>query len=165
MPRKKEGHTLQGAKVSYQCAEETIPLPGSLLSWIVMGLTSLFSLYKNKEISKRNETNAGNTLADAYFWDEVYSYAKKRSDGIWAQLEKDRRVEKDALDPGNHELEQSTLFVLSAKVSQPVRRFNSDVMAKAMSKKFKVAIPTAVQMIEAAKVGTKSQVVLSVTER
>lgn len=109
--------------------------------------------------------NVGRRLQQAYFWDQVQAYAKKQSDTLWSGLEKDELVLTSNLDPGDHVLAESPHFVVNAKVSERVRRFNADYLADQMKKKFKVSIPIAKQMIESAKQPSNSTTTLKIVEK
>ena len=113
-----------------------------------------------------DKSNTGPLLAEAFLWDEVKRYAEARSKSAWARLTDEQLVPAKAdLEPGEHHLCESQHFAITAKASEPVKRFNADILAENMHKRFKVAIPTAKEMIEAAKVPTKPTVSMRVVEK
>lgn len=110
-------------------------------------------------------SNTGKLVGEAYMWDEIASYAKKKSEQLWGRLEADGIIEPpDNTTASESVLYKSKSFIVNAKVSNPVKRFNPSVLAKALNKKYKVPIPVAIQMIEEAKIGTKGTVTLSIVE-
>jgi hypothetical protein len=110
--------------------------------------------------------NTGRMIGQAYLWDIVESIAKKHSNSIWDRLEKDGVISRDNLDPGAHELADTPHFVLSAKVTNPVRRFDDDEMAHLLKKsKYKVPEPITKQFIDQAKIPKKSTVTMTITEK
>lgn len=132
---------------------------------IVKALTKLGQTNGTANPDEKN--NTGRLLGEAFLWDKVAAYAKQRSDAAWEALEKEGIVEDtEALSPGDHQLAQSPSFAVFARVTQPVRRFNGEELANLLAKsKYKVPVSTTKEMIDKAKVPTKSMCSLKVVER
>lgn len=112
------------------------------------------------------KNNVGRLLGIAYFWIAVEKYAKSKKEEAWKALDKEGIIEDTSnLNAGEYALAESPHFYASAKVSQPVRRFDADELATQLNKKYKVPLPASREMIEAAKVPTKSVVTKSIVER
>lgn len=109
-------------------------------------------------------SNTGAYLADAYLWDTVEAYAKGKSKEAWERLEKELDIKAPEV-AGAYVLATSPSFTVTAKVTQPVKRFNVDELAKALKKRYRVPEPTTKEMVEHAKVPTKSVCTLAVIER
>ena len=75
-------------------------------------------------------------------------------------LEKEGLIpDKTSLDPGDHQFTQSPNFAIFARVTQPVKRFNGDELAILLAKsKYKVPVSTTKELMDQAKVATKSTV-------
>lgn len=117
-----------------------------------------------EKLAPDQRSNVGKTLASMYIWDEIAKLAKRRSDDLWDRAAKDLYT-TDALNPGVHTLAESPAFMLVAKISEPVRRFSAEELAKLMKAKYKVPEPMTRQLCDEAKVPTKSSVSLSIMER
>ena len=111
-------------------------------------------------------SDMGKMLAEMYVWDEIAKVAKKNSDGYWNAAEKNGVYDSHNLDPGTHTLVDSKGFSLIAVVTQPVKRFNQEQLAKLLkASKYKVPEPITKQYCDAAKIPTKSNVLLAISER
>lgn len=109
--------------------------------------------------------NTGNILGEAFMWDTVLKVAKGHSDRIWKKMEA-TIIKADGLAEGAHILASSPRFVCSAVVTAPVRRFNAEALADAMSQPpYKVPKHITLKMVEDAKIGTKGNVRLEVVEK
>lgn len=121
---------------------------------------------KTKDTELPRKSNTETLLASAYMWDFIAAYAKGRSDVAWAELEDNNIIDTKELEPGEYILVESPGFVCKANVTQKVKRFNPETLAKTLNKsQYKVPTPVALQMIEAAKVPTTSQTKLNIIER
>lgn len=110
--------------------------------------------------------NIGKQLGVIHFWTMIEKYAKGQKEQAWKDLEKEGMIDSCAeLDPGEYSLVESPSFFCKAKVSEKVKRFDPSTLAEALNKKYKVPKPIAVEMIDQAKVPTKSTVTKSVVER
>lgn len=109
--------------------------------------------------------NVGSYLGQLFMWNTVRKAAEGQVKNLWDTLEARGIIDIDDLDPGDHELARSPHFVTTAKVSQPVKRFDAQKLANALNKKYKVPVPIALEMIEAAKSPTKSTVTKAIIEK
>lgn len=112
--------------------------------------------------------NKGNLLGAVYFWTKVEGFAKAKKDDAWKLLESEGIIADDlkGYDPGDYNLTESPHFVVTAKVSNKIKRFSDTELAKLMqASKYKVPAPFTREMVEAAKVPTNPQVTKTVTER
>lgn len=105
--------------------------------------------------------------AHTFIWDTVAKYAEKKSDACWARLENENIIEGyKELVPGTHVVHQSSRFEIECKVTNPVQRFNPSVLAELFLKsKYKVPTAITLQKVDEAKVGDKSNRMLSIKER
>ena len=127
----------------------------------------LSKLGKNGTENPDGKHNTGRLIGEAYLWDTVAKYAKGRSDAAWSALASEGVIpRKGEMEPGQHELAYSPNFVVVGRVTQPVKRFSGDELAKLLSKsKYKVPESTTKEMIDKAKVPTTSMASLTVIER
>jgi len=111
--------------------------------------------------------NVGKLLAQTFLWDTVAKYAEKQSAQLWDTLRAEGHIPaKDAMQPGDHALAESPHLVCSARVSEPVKRFNGDALAGLLFKsKYKVPLFATKEMIDKAKIPTKSTVTFTIAER
>lgn len=113
-----------------------------------------------------SKSDVDTLLAQAYMWDVVEKYGAAMSKKCWKQLEDQGIIEIADLEQGDHVLADGTLFECWAKVSAPVKRFNNEELCRIMkASKFKVPEPVMTQYIERAKIGTKGNKTLSITEK
>jgi hypothetical protein len=142
----------------------SVPSPSSFLGKILKHLNLLGSIGHETAIPDR--TNTGKLLGEYFLYNEVRKWAEARSERAWKTLLSQGLVEDPAkLPPGDHGLATSTHFILSAKVSQPVRRFDAAVLAAELKKKYKVPESSTIELCEKAKVPTKPQCTKTIAER
>lgn len=110
--------------------------------------------------------NVGRQLGFVYFWTMVAKYADGQKDKAWAELGKEGICEIDrTVDPGEYSLAESPSFFAKVKVSEKVKRFDPEVLAEALYKKYKVPKPITKELVEEAKVPKNSTFTKSVVER
>lgn len=111
--------------------------------------------------------NTGSLLGEAFMWDHVRRYAENRCDAAWKAMEKEGLIpDKTTLDPGDHQITESPSFAIFARVTQPVKRFSGEELAILLAKsKYKVPVSTTKELIDQAKVPSKSIVTMKVVER
>ena len=128
---------------------------------------ALSKLGKNGTENPDSKHNTGRLIGEAFMWDMVEKYAKSRSETVWRQLAAEDIIPvKSELEPGEHELAYSPSFAIIGRVTQPVKRFSPDELAKMLREsKYKVPESTTKEMIDRAKVPTKSVATLKVVER
>lgn len=145
---------------------ETVPKAGTYLAQIFAVLNTFGRTQLVPPKAPEKDSNLAVILGEAYLWDEVQSFAKKRSDMLWKQLT-DEKVIPDTkqLDEGDHTLAESRRFVVTAKMTAPVKRFSADELAKIMKKEYKVPEPRTKELVESAKKGTVGQCRLAIVER
>lgn len=130
-------------------------------------IKALSRLGKNGTENPDAKNNTGSLLGEAFMWDKVVAYAQHRKEACWHALLKEGIIpEKQALTPGEHQLAESPNFSCIAKVTNPIRRFNPDEMAKLLAKsKYKVPISTTKELLEQAKLPGNSTVSFKIVER
>lgn len=136
---------------------------------IVKALNKLSDLCekKNPDAEAKNSPH-GRLIGMAYFWQKVEAYAEGKKKEAWKNLEEAGFISDDIkdYDPGDYSIGESASFLVTAKVSNPVKRFNADALKQALNKsKYKVPLPVAAEMIEAAKLPGNSSVTKTITER
>lgn len=122
---------------------------------------------KNPDREAKNAPHAL-TIANAYFWTAVEKFAKGKKEEAWENMEKAGFLPDDvrAYDPGEYVLGEAPSFIVKAKVSEPVKRFNDETLADMLyTSKYKVPKPIAKEMIAKAKVPSASTVTKSIIER
>jgi len=113
------------------------------------------------------KSNVGKQLGIIYFWTLIEKYAKAKKEDAWKYIADEGiiQAELSTLDPGDYTLVESPHFYVTAKVSNPVRRFDEDELATMLHNKYKVPRPITKEMIAKAKTPTKSVVTKTVFER
>lgn len=105
------------------------------------------------KLQSPDTTNKGTLLSEAFLWDTVESYAKKKSSECWKRLEDSKTY--DISDAGTAAgttcLAKSPHFVLNCTLTNPVRRFNPTWLAKQLKAKYKIPEPIALELCENAK--------------
>jgi len=134
------------------------------MSYQVKIISALNRLGLNGTANPDGTHNSGRLLGEAFLWDEVVRYAEARSKKAWQALETEGHITRPD-EPGEYSLVVSPSFAVTAKVSNPVRRFNVNALAKVLKQKYKVPEPVTVELCEQAKVPTKSSVTYTVAER
>jgi hypothetical protein len=111
--------------------------------------------------------NVGNLIGEAFLWDEVVKYAEGRSEAAWARLQKEGIVPaKKDMDPGDYEIAYSPTFLVTAKVTQPIKRFDQDELARIFHEsKYKVPVSVTKEIVDLAKVPKSSNVIWKIIER
>jgi len=117
-----------------------------------------------------NKTNKGSVLAELFMWKWIEGYAaakyKQRK-----QEAKEQGIlnlpddEDDALIPGSHIIGESKHFVATANVTEPVRRFSGEELARWFWINHKIPVIITKEQIERAKKPTRSQVRVAIVER
>lgn len=111
------------------------------------------------------KSNTDTMLGEAYMWDEVVRFAKARSDAAWNKLEAEGLFDPPT-ETGRHALVTSASFVLSASVSNPVKRFSADTLALSLKKPpYKIPEPVTKLLVEEAKIPTKPNVSYAIEEK
>jgi hypothetical protein len=109
--------------------------------------------------------NQGKSILEAFIWDEIAGLSKGRSDATWERMEKNGIYEKP-LKPGKYECGESPSFIIKASVSEPVKRFNEDELARVLeASQFKIPPHMTKGFVGAAKVPGSSQVRVKIEER
>lgn len=109
--------------------------------------------------------NMGNLLGELFLWRVVKKYAEGKVTNAEKGLEDRGILKKRELEPGEHLVTESPSFAFTAKVSEKVRRFSPEALAKVLFERFKVPIPVALHLIDEAKVPTNSTVTLNLIEK
>ena len=110
--------------------------------------------------------NVGRQLGVVYFWTMIEKYAEAKKKEAWEGLKKEGVIEDVVgYDPGTYNLAESPNFYAQAKISNPVKRFNPEVLADTLYKKYKVPKPITKELVEQAKVPSTSTTTKSVVER
>lgn len=131
---------------------------------IVKHLNKLMDMCDKK--NPDNKHNIGRQLGVVYFWTMIEKHAKAKKEEAWKYLADEGIIsEVSDLDPGEYSLAESPSFFAKAKLSERVKRFDPETLAEALNKKYKVPKPITKELIEKAKVPTKSTVTKSVVER
>ena len=134
----------------------------SFQAQIIAAITSAAS-----KLQPPDKSNTGALLSEAFLWDMVQDYAKKKSDEAWTRLEKAEIYNlDDAGDtPGTFVLAKSPRFTLQVTQSKPVKRFSTDYLAEFFKKsKYKIPEPITKQACEDAKQPTKPTRSLKIVE-
>ncbi len=109
--------------------------------------------------------NQGKSILEAFIWDEIQGLAKGRSDQVWDRMESTGIYDKPT-KIGKHECGESPHFIIKASVSEPVKRFSEEELARVLeASQFKVPPHMTKGFVGAAKVPGSSQVRVKVEER
>jgi hypothetical protein len=133
-------------------------------AYITKIVKELNKLGRNGTANPDQKHNVGSYLGEAFLWQEVMRYAEGRRDLLFDKI-KTEVANWEELEAGEHEIASSPHFAFVCRVSNPVRRFSADALAKEMRKKFKIPEPVVREMVEQAKVPTKPTVSKKVMER
>lgn len=133
----------------------------SLSTQITMVLSQVEKLIEN---AKEDDDH---TFAQAYLWDTIQSYAKRKSDAVWKDMEENNLIDDyKQFPPGEAEIGESRHFVVRLKVSNPVSRFKPEAMADRLAKsKYKVPTSFTLEAVELSKVPSSSNRTLTVEEK
>lgn len=119
------------------------------------------------KLQSPEKSNTGVMLSEAFLWDTIQDYAKKKSDEAWTRLEKAEIYNLDDAGEvaGTYVLAKAPRFTLQVTQTNPVRRFSVDWLAKFFAKsKYKVPEPITKQACEDAKQPTKPNRSLKIIE-
>ena len=109
--------------------------------------------------------NQGRSILEAFIWDEIQGLAKGRSDQVWERMEKAGIYEKP-LKAGKFECGESPHFIIKATVTEPVKRFQEDELARVLeASPFKIPPHMTKGFVGAAKVPGNGQVRVKIEER
>lgn len=126
----------------------------------------LGELGKNGTKNPDEKHNTGRILGEIFMWERVRKHAEGMVKEKWEELTKEGHLEGlEQLDPGQYDMTSSPSFTCTALISQPVNRFSANVLAAAMKKRFRVPEHVTLEMVEDAKVPTKSTVTKRVIEK
>lgn len=110
--------------------------------------------------------NQGRQILEAYLWDEIEKLAKGKSNDAWEKMEKSGVYNKPDNKAGKYACGESPRFVIKATVTEPVKRFNEEELARVLeASSFKVPPHMTKGFVAAAKVPGSNQVRLSIVER
>jgi hypothetical protein len=141
--------------------------PSSFLGMIIKQLGS--STAKMLDSIKQDTGKGANTsrvLAELFMWNWIMKYAEKRYDTLMALAKEEKVIDDlEELGTGNHTVAESRHFVVTANVTEPVKRFNPDALCQWAFESHKIPIIVMKEQIEKAKLPTKSSVRVTVTER
>jgi hypothetical protein len=118
------------------------------------------------KLQSPDKSNSGTLLAEAFLWDTIQSYAKKKSDEAWKNLEKAKIYDiKDAGETaGETVLAKSPSFVLRCNQTNPVKRFSPQWLAAELKRTRKIPEPITLKACEDAKQPTKPNKSLAIVE-
>lgn len=104
-------------------------------------------------------------LLNAFIWDEIARVADRQSKLAWTDIESNELYIKKALPQGESIINETPTFLLTSKVSAPVRRFNADELARLLHEQRKVPIGVTKSLVEQSKLPSNPTVSLNVVER
>lgn len=138
------------------------------MSYKVAIVKALSKLGMNGTENPDAKHNQGRMIGEAFLWDEVAAYAKSKSDAAWEVLEKEGLAPtKDEVEPSTErEFAFSPSFVGVVKTSKPIKRFDADVFAAALSKgKYHVPVSYTKEALNDARVDGKPRTEFKIIER
>lgn len=106
-------------------------------------------------------------VLNAFIWDAVLSLAKAASEDAWGKME----AAEIYTEPGREAPSEAMLgavryFEVHGKVTEPVKRFNDGELAKLLkASKYKIPEHVTKEFVDAAKVGKKGNLLLSIVEK
>lgn len=109
--------------------------------------------------------NLSNALAEMYMWAQIRKMADGHYDRMLENAKGNGVFELSNLETGTHIAAESRHFVVTVAVTEPVKRFDPDVLAAWAHKAYNVPVPLMKEQIERAKVPTKPQQRIVITER
>lgn len=152
-----------------EAAEKPEPsgaLASTLQGRIVKELVRMINeLLANVKPDTGRGANLSGALAELYVWGQISKMADGHYERLLKTAKSDGVIDVDDLDTGTHIAAESRHFVVTVAVTEPVKRFDPDVLAAWAFKAYKVPVPTMKEQIEHAKVPTKPQKRITITER
>lgn len=143
---------------------KTSAMPSSFAAVVTKHLNKIADVCETHNPDAKH--NVGRGLGVVFFWTAVEKYAKAKKDEAWDALAKEDTIPvTNKLNPGEYMLAESPHFYASVKISNPIKRFDGDVLADALFSKYKVPKPMAKELIDQAKVPTSSSATKSVILR
>jgi len=144
-------------------SKATTDVTVGITSQIHMELMKLVQAIANRHPDARH--NVGKVLVEAFIYDEIEKYAKGLSDKVWDRMEKTGVYEKP-LKPGKYEINESPHLVIKASVSEPVKRFSEDELARVLeASEYKIPPHKTKGFVGAAKIPGTCAVRVSIVER
>jgi|SRR5882762_1470256 len=148
-------------KTNLEKAQEAMPT--SYLAKIIARMNMLTIALI--ELNPDAKHNTGRLIGEHFMWDQIAKYAKAMSDKTWKELEDQHEIDTEDLVQGDHLLVQVPHFVITASASAPVKRFNGGKFVADLKEKYKIPEIVTKELLDKAKVGTKSSVTIKVVEK
>lgn len=133
-----------------------------LINLITVALRSFLS-----EAKKKDKSNTGAMFAEWYFWDELERLAGNKAETLMKKMVADELLKdpKDFEAPGTYDLGECPGFVSTIAVTEKVRTFSVQEMARLLNKSHKIPVPAVIQAADAAKIPTNSRRTVKIIER
>jgi hypothetical protein len=109
--------------------------------------------------------NLSSVLAEMYMWAQISKMADGHYERLMDIAKGNGVIEVADLETGTHIAAESRHFVVTVAVTEPVKRFDPDVLAAWAYKAYNVPVPLMKEQVERAKVPTKPQKRIVITER
>jgi hypothetical protein len=130
-----------------------------------MGLVTNQLLGKIKQ-DTGSGANVSRVLAELFMWNWIRKFADSKYEKLLVAAKEDG-VLGDLIghEPGSYVAAESRHFVVTVNISEPVRRFDPDVLAGWALSAYKIPVIVLKEQIDKAKTPTQSQVRVTITER
>jgi hypothetical protein len=140
--------------------------PGTFQGRIVKDLSQLTAelLAKVKSDAGRG-ANLSSVLAELFMWVQIRNMADGQYERLLEVAKRSGAINVSDLETGTHVAAESRHFVVTVAVTEPVRRFDPDVLSAWAHKAYNVPVPLMKEQIELAKVPTKPQRRIVIAER
>jgi len=141
--------------------------PSSFLGMIIKAVSgAALELLEKVKQDVGKGANVSKVLSELFMWNWIRKFAENKYDTLMDKA-KESGVISDAskLEPGNYTVAESRHFVVTAGVTEPIRRFNPDALCQWAFESHKIPIIVMKEQIEKAKLSTKSTVRLTIEER
>lgn len=117
-------------------------------------------------LAPMDKSNTGAIIAETFLWTEIEKWAKRRKEALWeGSMSEVITVPLDELDVGSHELTSTKMFIVTADVTRPVRRFNDDEAVRLLVTEEKMPEAKARSLVYRAKKEGKGTVTKRIVER
>lgn len=141
--------------------------PKSFMGLVLKRVTeTAFELLECIKQDTGRGANVSRVLAELFMWSWIRKYADSKYDKLMEQAKGEGMItDPSGMVSGNHIVAESRHFVMTANVTEPARRFDSDILCKWALAEYKVPVIVMKEQIDKSKSPTKPMVRISIAER
>jgi hypothetical protein len=119
------------------------------------------------EAKKKDKSNSGQLFAEWYFWDKLQRLADAKAETLKSKMIADELLKdpKTFEQPGTFEIGECPGFISTISVTEKVRTFSVQELAKLLNKSHKIPVPAVIQAADQAKVPLNCRRTVKIIER